>query len=50
MVEFVRSVEIEALSRAGGYIVAPCHALQAVSPPGNVVAMYDAGHEFGWAV
>ncbi|MCJ7736728.1 MAG: hypothetical protein MUQ10_05360 [Anaerolineae bacterium] len=35
------------LGRNGGYILAPCHALQAVSPPENVVAMYEAGYEVG---
>ncbi|MCD6284978.1 MAG: hypothetical protein J7M39_03575 [Anaerolineae bacterium] len=36
---------IEVLGKDGGDIVAPCHALQAVSPPENVVAIYEAGHE-----
>jgi len=33
--------------RARGYIVAPCHNLQANTPTANVVAMYDAVREFG---
>lgn len=33
----------------GGYIIAPCHNIQAVSPPENVIAMYDAGYEYGQA-
>jgi len=36
------------LGAGGGYILAPCHNLQAVSPPENVVAMYDTGYECGW--
>jgi uroporphyrinogen decarboxylase len=38
---------IDILGKDGGYILAPCHALQAVNPPENVVAMYDAGYEYG---
>jgi len=36
------------LGEAGGYILAPCHNIQAVSPPENVVAMYEAGYDLGW--
>jgi uroporphyrinogen decarboxylase len=36
------------LGEGGGYILAPCHNLQAISPPENVVAMYEAGYEHGW--
>jgi uroporphyrinogen decarboxylase len=36
------------LGKGGGYILAPCHAIQAVSPPENVVAMYEAGFAYGW--
>jgi uroporphyrinogen decarboxylase len=32
-----------------GYIVAPCHNLQANTPTANVVALYDAVREFGAA-
>jgi uroporphyrinogen decarboxylase len=38
---------ISVLGAGGGYILAPCHAIQAVSPPENVVAMYEAGYECG---
>ena len=37
------------MGRGGGYILAPCHNIQAVSPPENIVAMYDAGYEYGWS-
>ena len=36
------------LSAGGGYILAPCHNIQPVSPPENIVAMYQAGYEYGW--
>ena len=38
---------IEILGAGGGYILAPCHNIQAVSPPENVVAMYETALEFG---
>jgi uroporphyrinogen decarboxylase len=36
------------LGRGGGYILAPCHNIQATSPPENVVAMYETGYQNGW--
>jgi uroporphyrinogen decarboxylase len=36
------------LGRGGGYILAPCHNIQAVSPPENIVAMYEEGYSLGW--
>jgi len=36
------------LGAGGGYILAPCHNIQAVTPPENVVAMYETGYEYGW--
>jgi uroporphyrinogen decarboxylase len=38
---------LEILGDGGGYILAPCHNIQAVSPPENIVAMYEAGYELG---
>jgi uroporphyrinogen decarboxylase len=39
---------IDALASDGtGYILAPCHNLQAVSPVENIVAMYDEAHRYG---
>ena len=35
------------LGEGGGYILAPCHNIQAVSPPENIVAMYETGYEHG---
>jgi len=36
------------LGEGGGHILAPCHNIQAVSPPENIVAMYETGYEYGW--
>jgi uroporphyrinogen decarboxylase len=38
------------LGQGGGYIIAPCHNIQAVSPPENIVAMYDTGYENRWTM
>lgn len=38
---------IAILGAEGGYILGPCHNLQAVSPVENIVAMYEAGYEYG---
>jgi uroporphyrinogen decarboxylase len=45
-----REVEenLEILGKGGGYILGPCHNIQAVSPAENVVAMYEAGYAMGW--
>jgi uroporphyrinogen decarboxylase len=36
------------LGAGGGYIIAPCHNIQAVGPAENVVAMYETGYAEGW--
>ena len=36
------------LGEGGGYILAPCHNLQPVTPAENVVAMYETGYQLGW--
>jgi uroporphyrinogen decarboxylase len=36
------------LGEGGGYILAPCHNIQAVGAPENVVAMYTTCYENGW--
>jgi uroporphyrinogen decarboxylase len=36
------------LGAGGGYILAPCHNVQAVSPVENIVAMYETGYNEGW--
>jgi uroporphyrinogen decarboxylase len=35
------------LGRGGGYILAPCHNVQVVSPAENIVALYEAGYALG---
>ena len=36
------------LGKGGGYILAPCHNIQAVGPPENAVTMYQTCYEHGW--
>ena len=36
------------LGANGGYILAPCHNLQAITPVENVLAMYETGYEHAW--
>jgi uroporphyrinogen decarboxylase len=50
-VEEVRQEVLDNLSilgEDGGYILAPCHNIQAVSPPENIVAMYETCYAHGW--
>ena len=42
------AANIEILGADGGYIIAPCHNIQANTPPENVVAMYETGRARGW--
>jgi uroporphyrinogen decarboxylase len=35
------------LGAGGGYILAPCHNLQPVTPPENIVAMYETAYHEG---
>jgi uroporphyrinogen decarboxylase len=37
-------------NRENRYILAPCHNIQAVSPPENIVAMYETAHELGVSI
>ena len=39
---------IRILGSGSGYLLAPCHNIQVVGPPENVVAMYETGYEEGW--
>ena len=39
---------IRILGEGGGYILAPCHNIQSVSPPENIVTMYETAYESGW--
>lgn len=36
------------LGAGGGYILAPCHNIQSLTPPENIVALYATGYELGW--
>jgi uroporphyrinogen decarboxylase len=36
------------LGEGGGFILAPCHNIQPITPVENIVEMYQAGYEFGW--
>ncbi len=36
------------LGAGGGYILAPCHNIQANTPVENIVAMYETCYEHGW--
>ena len=39
---------LEILGVGGGYILAPCHNIQSITPVENILAMYETGYEFGW--
>jgi len=42
---------LDALASDGtGYILAPCHNLQVVTPVANILAAYDEAHEYGQVV
>lgn len=36
------------LGAGGGYIICPCHNIQALTPPENIISMYETGYEEGW--
>jgi uroporphyrinogen decarboxylase len=36
------------LGRGGGYILAPCHNIQSITPVENIITMYETGYEYGW--
>ncbi len=36
------------LGAGGGYILAPCHNIQANTAVENIIAMYETGYEHGW--
>jgi uroporphyrinogen decarboxylase len=38
---------ISILGAGGGYILGPCHNIQVITPPENVVVMYDTAYECG---
>ena len=36
------------LGEGGGYILAPCHNIQPITPLENILAMYETAYEEGW--
>jgi len=44
--EVIENIEI--FGQKGGYILGPCHNLQAVTPVENIIEMYKTGYEYGW--
>jgi uroporphyrinogen decarboxylase len=36
------------LGAGGGYILAPCHNIQANTAAENIIAIYETGYENGW--
>ena len=50
-VEDVRAEVLENLNilgTNGGYILAPCHNIQPITPVENILALYETGYEYGW--
>lgn len=43
--EVIQNIEI--LGHDGGYILAPCHNIQEISPAENIIALYEAGYACG---
>ncbi|MFP4383494.1 MAG: uroporphyrinogen decarboxylase family protein [Spirochaetia bacterium] len=40
---------LNVLGKDGGYILAPCHNIQVVSPAENLVTLYETGYQEGWS-
>jgi len=39
---------INILGDGGGYILAPCHNLQSVSPVENIITLFETAYHEGW--
>ena len=39
---------LQILGKGGGYILAPCHNIQSITPVENIIALYEAGYDLGW--
>jgi len=39
---------LQILGDGGGYILAPCHNIQPITPLENILVMYETGYEYGW--
>lgn len=44
--EVIENIKI--FGNNGGYFLGPCHNLQVVTPPENIVTMYETAYEAGW--
>lgn len=44
--EVIENLEI--MGAGGGYILAPCHNIQPITPLENILAMYETGYAEGW--
>ncbi len=42
------SDNLRILGLGGGYILAPCHNIQPITPVENILAMFETGYEQGW--
>ena len=42
------SENLRILGQGGGYILAPCHNIQPITPMENIITMYDTGYKQGW--
>lgn len=47
VVEEVR-YNLRVMGEGGGFILAPCHNIQSITPIENIVAMYETGYADGW--
>lgn len=39
---------LQILGKGGGYILAPCHNIQPITPVENIIALYKTGYDLGW--
>jgi uroporphyrinogen decarboxylase len=44
--EVIKNIEI--LGEGGGYILAPSHKIQSITPPENIEKMFEIGYEYVW--
>jgi len=42
------AANIRILGGGSGYVLAPCHNVQPITPPENVAALYETGYELGF--
>lgn len=39
---------VQVMGEGGGFILAPCHNIQSITPVENVIALYETGYAEGW--